>query len=255
MAYGPAGLAARASPFWRFRLWVRLVGGLPYRNGERRLAVRKVIQPHAFEMELYECDWMERYALRSGHFYQDEIIALLAHFVRPGHAVVDVGANIGFVALAAAKQVGPHGHVYAFEPNAGLLARLRNTIHSNRIANLTVFATALGAEAGSVRLIAGEHHGTNRISVGEEARGQTEVMLQRADDLLRRPHTRFYVELGDGHSERFGNRATAVFALFRSFGYRAHLARLSPLHCGIRLEAIAGPIDKAVYDVLFVKSP
>jgi hypothetical protein len=80
-------------------------------------------------------------------------------------------------------------------------------------------------------------------------------VLKGMPELMRRPHTRFYVELGDGHSERFGNRAAVVFELFHSFGYRAHLARLSPLHLGIRLEAIAGPIDKAVYDVLFVKSP
>jgi FkbM family methyltransferase len=285
MAHGLAGLAAQISPFWRFRLWARMVGGDPYRQGAPSSAKRRTIEPHGFEMELFEGDWMERYALRSGHFYQDEIVALMKQMVQPGQIVVDVGANIGFVSLAASRQVGPAGHVYAFEPNGELVARLKKSIRRNRISNLSVFMTALGEEPGTVRLISGGHHGTNRISVGEEASGQAEVRLQRADDLLRgrlpadvpafvkidvegaelgvlkgmpellrRPRTRFFVELGDAHSQRFGNTAAAVFDLFHAEGYAAFLARLSPFRAAIRLKALNGPINKPVYDVLFMKA-
>ena len=55
---------------------------------------------------------------------------MLAH-LRPGDTVWDVGANIGWFALLAARRVGPMGHVVAFEPlpaNAELIAHnaLRN---------------------------------------------------------------------------------------------------------------------------------
>lgn len=286
MAHGFAGLAAQISPFWRFRLWARMVGGDPYRQGAPGAATPKIIQPHGFEMELFEADWMERYALRSGHFYQDEVVALMKQLVRPGQIVVDVGANIGFVSLAASRQVGPQGRVFAFEPNSALVARLRKSIRRNRIGNVAVFMTALGERTGTVRLIAGGHHGTNRISADDEENfGAGEVSLHRADDLLRdrlpaglpafvkidvegaelgvlkgmpellrRPRTRFFVELGDAHSARFGHTAAAVFDLFHAEGYAAFRVRLSPFRAAIRLQAITGPVDKPVYDVLFMKA-
>jgi FkbM family methyltransferase len=286
MAHGVAGLAAQISPFWRFRLWARMVGGDPYRQGAQAAAARRIVKPHGFEMELYEADWMERYALRSGHFYQDEIVAVLTHFVGLDHVVVDVGANIGFISLAAARLVGPAGHVYAFEPNGELVRRLKKSVARNRIGNVSVFSTALGDRRGKVRLIVGQHHGTNRISVGEEAPGQAPVSLQRADDLLpgrlpagvpvfvkidvegaelgvlkgmtallSRPQTRFFVELGDEHSRRFGNTAADVFALFQAQGYTPYQARLSPFRPAIKLQALTGPLHKPTYDVLFMKAP
>ncbi|WP_425259342.1 FkbM family methyltransferase [Rubrivivax sp. RP6-9] len=286
VAHGVAGLAARISPFWRFRLWARMVGRDPYRQGLPSMATRRRVEPHGYEMDLFETDWMERYALRCGHFYQDEIVALLAHLLRPGDVVVDVGANIGFVSLAAVRLVGPGGHVHAFEPNPVLVRRLRKSIAHNDIRNLSVTTVALGAQRGIVRLVAGAHHGTTRITVGDEAPGQPCVKLERGDDLLRdklpahvpvlvkidvegaelgvlqgmpdllrRPRTRFYVELGDTHARRFGSSAAEVFALFRAHGYTAHTARLSPLRPVIQLRPLAGPLAKPTYDVLFTPAP
>ena len=185
LAYSVANLAAVISPFWRFRLWTRLVGGDPYRTEDSPGATRRKIRPHGYEMELFESDWMERYALRSGYFYQDDLSVLIEETVSPGDVFIDVGANVGFVSLIASSRVGPRGQVFSFEPNPSLVSRLRQTIARNGVANVSIFETALGADAGTVRLIAGEHHGTNRISVGDEAPSEKEVPLDRADDLLR----------------------------------------------------------------------
>lgn len=45
---------------------------------------------------------------------------LFTRLLRPGHTVLDIGANHGVYALMAAQLVGPAGCVHAFEPNPRL---------------------------------------------------------------------------------------------------------------------------------------
>lgn len=285
LAYSVANLAAAISPFWRFRTWARLVGGDPYRTQHIPGATRRKIKPHGYEMELFESDWMERYAVRSGYFYQDDLSALIEETVSPGDVFIDVGANVGFVSLIASSRVGPRGQVFSFEPNPGLVNRLKQTIARNGVANVSIFETALGEDVGTVRLIPGENHGTSRISFGDEAPSEIEVPLRRADDLLRsripddvpafvkidvegaelgvlkgmplllqRPNTRFFVEVGDEHSKRFGSTAEDIFRLFADLGYTAYFARLAPFRPRIKLKRAHAPKpDASTYDVFFCK--
>src|SRR5271166_6105200 len=55
-----------------------------------------------------------------GEFAESEN-QLLMPLLRPGDACIDVGANVGTVALALAWRVGAAGHVYAFEPQHVIL--------------------------------------------------------------------------------------------------------------------------------------
>jgi FkbM family methyltransferase len=56
---------------------------------------------------------------------------LMQAFLRPGMTFVDVGANIGYYTLLAARAVGATGAVYAFEPNAPVRARLEENLRLN----------------------------------------------------------------------------------------------------------------------------
>jgi protein-L-isoaspartate O-methyltransferase len=49
--------------------------------------------------------------------YEPDMQESIARLIKPGMTVFDVGANIGFFAIAVAKLVGPAGTVVAFEPN------------------------------------------------------------------------------------------------------------------------------------------
>jgi len=58
--------------------------------------------------------------------WEPGVTRLIETVLEPGMTVVDVGAHIGYFSLLAARQVGPTGRVYAFEPapeNYGLLVR------------------------------------------------------------------------------------------------------------------------------------
>ncbi len=48
--------------------------------------------------------------------HEPEVQELLESVLRPGMTYYDVGANVGFFAIIAARLVGPSGHVVCFEP-------------------------------------------------------------------------------------------------------------------------------------------
>jgi FkbM family methyltransferase len=56
---------------------------------------------------------------------------LLRSLVKPGMVVLDLGANLGYYTLVAARQVGTNGKVYAFEPDPRNYAHLVRNIKRN----------------------------------------------------------------------------------------------------------------------------
>lgn len=75
---------------------------------------------------------------RSGDPYEPEVYHLLARVLREGDTVFDVGANLGFFTVMAARLTGSTGRVVAFEPDPSNIGRLRHQLEINRLANVTV---------------------------------------------------------------------------------------------------------------------
>jgi FkbM family methyltransferase len=110
-------------------------------------------------------------------------MGLLAHYLRPGDAVIDVGANIGSYTLLAAKLVGAAGRVDAFEPAPRTAARLRENLALNGFSWVVVHEAAAGAEIHTVRFV-DALGATSHIAVASEAGAGIEVPMVRLDDLL-----------------------------------------------------------------------
>jgi FkbM family methyltransferase len=76
-------------------------------------------------------------------------VAWLMGHVHPGQVFCDIGANIGAYTVLAARQVGPTGTVYAFEPHAANFARLLENVRLNNLAATIVpSSVALHEEDG-----------------------------------------------------------------------------------------------------------
>jgi FkbM family methyltransferase len=75
---------------------------------------------------------------------------VLQRFVREGDVVFDVGANRGIYVARLARQVGPRGHVYAFEPNPAFASCLARTAATAGC--VTMLPYALSDSEGEVRL-------------------------------------------------------------------------------------------------------
>jgi FkbM family methyltransferase len=67
-------------------------------------------------------------------------------FLRAGDTIVDIGANIGTVSLAAASIVGKLGKVLAIEPHPETFQNLESNIRLNKYTNITTFQYAVGRE-------------------------------------------------------------------------------------------------------------
>ena len=72
--------------------------------------------------------------------YETEIFRT---YVKPGMTVVDIGANIGYYTLLAAKGVGTEGRIYAFEPERASHELLKKNMCANECTNVSLFTTAI----------------------------------------------------------------------------------------------------------------
>jgi FkbM family methyltransferase len=70
---------------------------------------------------------------------------MLDALLRPGQTVVDVGANIGYNTLYAAKVVGPSGRVIAIEPAQDNLTYLYANIFANQLRQVSILPYAAGS--------------------------------------------------------------------------------------------------------------
>jgi len=81
---------------------------------------------------------------------EPEVQRALQKHLRPGMTVYDLGANIGFFSLLAARLVGHGGHVTAFEADPEISARLRGHITRNRLSWVAVEEKAVWSEPCTV---------------------------------------------------------------------------------------------------------
>jgi len=60
--------------------------------------------------------------------YEPDLQAAASHFIRPGMTIYDVGANIGYISLMAARLSAPGGKVFAFEALPANIQRLKQNL-------------------------------------------------------------------------------------------------------------------------------
>ena len=104
--------------------------------------------------------------------------AFFRQYLRQGDVVVDVGANIGTLTLAAAARVGATGKVFAFEPHPRTYAFLIDNIRLNAFTNVYAKSCALGETKGEVTFTDGSQDDQNKV--GSE--GALKVRLSKLDD-------------------------------------------------------------------------
>ena len=178
-----------------------------------------------------------------GEFSEGEA-ALFGQCVKPGHVVLDIGANVGAHTLFFANAVGPRGRVIAFEPQRLVFQTLCANMALNGLTNVHCRHAAVGARPGTVRVpvldpakeqnfgglsLAGRTEGepVPRVTVDGLALGRCHFMkidvegmevpaIEGAAETIRRHRPLLYVE----NDRR--QHAQALVRLIASLGYRLH---------------------------------
>jgi FkbM family methyltransferase len=82
--------------------------------------------------------------------YGEEFVLFCRRSLKPGDAVLDVGANIGMTAMILSQHVKI---VHAFEPNPPVFALLEKNIAANNLTNVIAHRVAVGAQPGTMNFV------------------------------------------------------------------------------------------------------
>jgi len=85
--------------------------------------------------------------------YEPDVVRHFVSAIKPGDIVIDVGANIGYFSLVAARCVGEKGRVYAFEPDPTNFSMLARNVNANGFTNVVTIRKAVCAATGTAQLL------------------------------------------------------------------------------------------------------
>jgi FkbM family methyltransferase len=118
--------------------------------------------------------------------WEPNLTAFLMRRLSPGDLFVDVGANIGYFSLLAAKFVGTSGKVLAIEASPSIFAKLANNLKRNDLANVVALNLAVSDSSGITSVYLGPESNIGQTTVLKTDRYgvECEIPCRRLDDIL-----------------------------------------------------------------------
>lgn len=81
--------------------------------------------------------------------------SIIRKYVKEGHTVIDVGANLGWTAILCSDLVGKNGSVHAFEPVPSVYKNLAENKNHARFKNIEIYPFAVSDSCGVAELFLG----------------------------------------------------------------------------------------------------
>jgi FkbM family methyltransferase len=121
--------------------------------------------------------------------FKPDLQSFLSSAVKEENIFYDVGANVGFFSLLAARLVGAKGRVISFEPLPDNLVSLRENVKRNQFLNTQILPFALGATNEEQVFQVSERPTWGKLkSAGHDAPDKylsdIKVPVRRLDDLV-----------------------------------------------------------------------
>jgi FkbM family methyltransferase len=169
-----------------------ILGNFAHRLSHRFLPVDEKVWARV-ERGPAEGLWLELNPRTGQHYLHGDvepaIQKILAERLKPGMVFYDLGANIGFFSLLAARLVGAAGQVFSFEPDPEIAGRLRRNIARNGFINATVVEAGIWSASGNVNFVAADlsspDRGVGRFVAGESAAAGIPTRCVALDDFIR----------------------------------------------------------------------
>ena len=95
--------------------------------------------------------------------YEPHLSALISRRLKPGQRFLDIGANVGYHTLTAAKKVGPKGRCLAVDLNPNNCALLRASCEFNRFGHVEIHQKAAGATSGEITFFTPPNTGNSAV--------------------------------------------------------------------------------------------
>ncbi|HTA77189.1 MAG TPA: FkbM family methyltransferase [bacterium] len=144
----------------------------------------KSVMVQGHRMWLDDQDTLE---LATREIYEPFETALFKKELKAGQTVLDIGANIGYYTLIAAKIVGPRGKVYAFEPDPDNFALLKKNVEYNCYANVVLVNSAVSDKNKTAKLFINKtNRGDHRLYDSKDGRPSIPVQTLKLDDYFKK---------------------------------------------------------------------
>ncbi len=102
-------------------------------------------------MELELNEYVQSQLYLFGNF-EPATVKVLKRLLKSGDTVLDIGANVGYIALEMAKHIGASGKVFAFEPDAKNFTLLKRNLELNPDCNIEPIPLAVSDTNAPIRL-------------------------------------------------------------------------------------------------------
>lgn len=157
-----------------------------------------------------------------GHFiaqrsYEPHVQSVFVDFINPDMTVVDVGANVGFFSLLAARLVGPDGRVIAFEPNTENLKLFVSSQIESKLSNIETHGVAVDESSGLLTLSVSHSNGVSKPLGDTPTRimGSTVIPASTLDATLNGRKVDFLKIDVEGYEFRALRGASRMFSVHR----------------------------------------
>lgn len=149
--------------------------------------LRSALTPEKVEIDghVIHLDPIDSLHLVRNREYEPLETDVVRRHVRPGHHILDLGANIGYFTLLCARLVGETGRVTSFEPSPENFELLRKNVAENKYTNTVLMRKGVSDTTETVRLYqplrSMGHHSLAASDAGEP---YVEIETIRLDEFI-----------------------------------------------------------------------
>lgn len=167
---------------WRLLRWLQTHEAELAKLGQQKVSYG------SFRMQVDPADENGRQVMMRGMNRKDRVVQHIQRLLRRGDAMLDIGANCGYMSFAAAERVGPRGEIIAFEPSPLTGELLEKNISLNPQANIEPHHVAVGQQSGKLNFHSvPQRSGYSSLrAAGRPAEEVSEVEVIALDDWLER---------------------------------------------------------------------
>lgn len=116
--------------------------------------------------------------------YELGTVSLIQRLLKEGDVFIDVGANIGFLSMAAAATVGKKGEVLAFEPVPSTYRILAANKELNSMSQLQTFQIGVGSKSEIVSIQTEELNRGGASILNNTGGEEIEIEVKKLDELI-----------------------------------------------------------------------
>ena len=140
----------------------------------------KKIDGQIFHFKLSDKYYLEPFLI--DQLYEPGTTNFLKTILKKGMNVINIGANVGYFTLLAAREVGPQGKVFAFEPFPQTVEILKKNVNSNCYKNIKIIPKAVSDKSEPSYLSLKSDSAHNFVTSSNSEYDSIEIDMTTIDD-------------------------------------------------------------------------